>query len=453
MNILLWVVAIGFFMQTLDSTIVNTALPDIAASLGESPFHMQMIVFSYSLAVAVTTPVSGWLADKFGTKRIYVIAMGLFCFSSFLCAISNSLFSLTCSRVLQGVGGAMLFPIGRLSILRNFPKGQLLRALGFVSIPGLIGPLLGPPLGGWLTEKFSWHWIFLINLPVGFFGALAALVYMPNNILPDLQVFDTAGFVFISFAMIGFSCALSVLDIGLPAAMAPVLALISIASVIGYVKRAKRFPAPLVPLRLFSVRAFSTGICGNLFARLGFGAMPFLLPLLFQVNMEYSPFEAGLMLLPPSIAAVLAKQPAVHLINRYGYRGILISNTVILGAIIICFAFISQSTPLWIVLTALFCFGAVSSVQYTAMNTVTLKDLPENLAASGNSMLSMIQMLSVGAAAAIASVTLELSGLALGTSDSSSMFCVTFICIAAITFLSALIFARLESDRRSGILL
>jgi MFS family permease len=235
--------------------------------------------------------------------------------------------------------------------------------------------------------------------------------------------------------------------------MAPVLALISAASVICYVKRARIFPAPLVPLRLFSVRTFSTGICGNLFARLGFGAMPFLLPLLFQVNMKYSPLEAGLMLLPPSIAAVLAKQPAVHLISRYGYRGMLISNTVILAAIIVCFAFISQSTPLWLVLSALFCFGAVSSVQYTAMNTVTLKDLTEDVAASGNSMLSMIQMLSVGAAAAIASVTLDLAGSILGTGDSSFMFCATFIFIAMITFLSAIIFARLEANRKSGILL
>ena len=443
---LLWVIAIGFFMQTLDTTIVNTALPNIAASLGESPLHMQMIVFSYTLAVAVTTPVSGWLADKLGTKRIYLTALGLFCLGSFLCAISNSLSFLVCSRILQGVGGAMLLPIGRLSILRNFPKEQLLSALGFVTIPGLIGPLFGPPLGGWITEKFSWQWIFLINLPVGFLGALAASIYMPNNTLPALQAFDTVGFMLISFSMIGFSCALSVFDIGLHVAMAPVLILISAATILVYIKRAKNSPAPLFPLRLFKIKTFSRGLTGNLFARLGMGGMPYLLPLLFQVNMKYSPMDAGLMLLPSSLAAVLAKQPAVILINHYGYRSILISNTVILSVIMTSFAFISQSTPLWIVLCVLFCFGVFNSIQFTAMNTVTLKDLPEDVAASGNSMLSMTQMLSLGAAAAITSLILGLAGTIYGTGDSSSMFYVTFISIGIMTLLSTLIFVKLEKD-------
>ena len=304
-RILLWLVAVGFFMQTLDGTIVNTALPAMATSLGESPLRLQAVVVAYMLTMAALIPASGWLADRFGSQRVFLSAIVLFSAGSAACALSNDLSQLIAARVLQGLGAAVLLPVGRLVILQHFPREELLSAMSFVAIPGLIGPLIGPTLGGWLVETASWHWIFLINLPVGLVGALATMRYMPNLKRTDAGRFDLAGYAMLVLAMIAISLALDGLGgLGWASTLVVLLMVAGLAALTAYWLHAMRHPAPLFPPALFTVPSYRVGILGNLFARIGSGAMPYLLPLLLQLAMGFSPAEAGMMLLPVTLASI-----------------------------------------------------------------------------------------------------------------------------------------------------
>ena len=450
LRIMLWVVAVGFFMQTLDSTIVNTALPSMARSLGESPLRMQSVIIAYSLTMAVIIPASGWLADRFGTRTIFQVAIGLFVLGSLLCAWAPTLPFLTAARVVQGAGGAMLLPVGRLSVLRTFPREQYLQALSFVAIPGMIGPLIGPTLGGWITQTFSWHWIFLINVPVGIIGALATVRYMPNARLPGIGRFDATGYAFLAIAMVTLSFSLDGLaEMGFQHATVLMLLIASMAALTAYVLHANKSQTPLFPLKLFRIHAFSVGLLGNLFARIGNGAMPFLIPLTLQVSLGYSPLNAGMMMVPTTVAGMASKRLATRLIERFGYRRVLVTNTFVVGLVMASFALISPTLPLPIVLVQLAIFGAVNSVQFTAMNTVTLKDLSGVNASSGNSMLSMVQMLSMSLAVTSAGALLATFQAGIGSHhfDVLPAFHATFICVGRITSASAWIFMQLDPEQ------
>ncbi|MCZ4501157.1 MAG: transporter, partial [Marmoricola sp.] len=338
-KLLLWLVAIGFFMQTLDATIVNTALPAMASSLGESPLRMQSVLVAYSLTMAMLIPASGWMADRFGTRRLFVTAIALFTLGSLCCALSHSLSQLVASRVLQGLGGAMLLPVGRLAVLRAFPRDQFLQAMSFVAVPGLIGPLIGPTLGGWLVQYATWHWIFLINLPVGVIGCFATLKFMPEGRIESVKPFDFGGYLLLAFGMVSISLSLDGLsELGLRQASVLVLLVFGMASLVAYWLRASRRPDPLFSPHLFSIPSLSIGLLGNLFARLGSACMPFLIPLLLQVSMGYAPSEAGMMMLPVAIAGMFTKSFATPLIRRAGYRSVLVGNTVLVGVLMASFA-------------------------------------------------------------------------------------------------------------------
>lgn len=450
-NMLLWLVAIGFFMQTLDATIVNTALPAMAHSLGESPLRMQSVVIAYALAMAMLIPASGWIADRFGTRRVFLAALLLFSAGSLLCAYSPSLHYLTAARTLQGIGGSMLLPVGRLAVLRAFPREQFLRAMSFVTIPGLVGPLLGPTLGGWLVEYASWHWIFLINIPIGLIGCAAALAFMPDHRIDKPGRFDLGGYLLLAASMAMLSLALDGLsEFGLRHATVLLLMIFGLVSLAAYWLRAVRHPAALFPLALFKVKSFSVGVIGNLFARIGSGSMPFLIPLLLQVSLGYSAFEAGLMMIPVAAAGILIKQVATPLIRRTGYRKLLIANTVIVGLTIASFALFSANEPGWLRILHLALFGAANSMQFTAMNTLTLKDLDSSLASSGNSLLSMIMMLSMSLGVAAAGGLLTTFSALLGHDAAGgktlSAFHASFLCMGLITAASAWIFWQLSSD-------
>lgn len=448
-RVMLWVVAVGFFMQTLDSTIVNTALPAMAASLGESPLRMQAVIIAYSLTMAVVIPASGWLADRFGTRRIFQLAILLFVAGSLLCAAAQTLPLLVAARVLQGVGGAMLLPVGRLSVLRTFPREQYLKALSFVAIPGMVGPLVGPTLGGWLTQSLSWHWIFLINVPVGLAGALATMRYMPDSRLAGLGRFDLGGYLLLATAMVAISFALDGLaDFGFEHAAVLMLLIGSLAALAAYGLHAARSPQPLFALGLFRIHSFGVGLLGNLFARIGNGAMPFLIPLTLQVGLGYSPLQAGLMMLPVTAAGMLSKRLATGLIERHGYRRVLVTNTFAVGLVMASFAFVSPALPLPVVLVQLAIFGMVNSIQFTAMNTVTLKDLAGASASSGNSLLSMVQMLSMSLAVTSAGALLSTFNRVLDAASHASplpAFHATFVCVGLITSASAWIFLQLSA--------
>ncbi len=452
-RIVLWIVAVGFFMQTLDSTIVNTALPSMARALGESPLSMHSVVIAYSLTMAMLIPASGWLADRFGTRKVYLAAIALFTIGSVACAVSTSLTQLVLSRIVQGAGGAMLLPVGRLVVLRNVPRDQFLPAMSFVAIPGLIGPLIGPTLGGWLVQAASWHWIFLINLPVGILGLALTAIYMPDSRNAGVGRFDTIGYLMLSVGMVALSFSLDGLtDLGFERATVLVLLVFAFALVAGYFLHAQRRPDPLFPLTLFRIHTYTVGLLGNLFARIGSGAMPFLIPLLLQVGLGRTPVEAGMMMLPVAAMAMTAKRAVTRLITRHGYRRFLVANTLVLGCLQASFAFM-PGLPLWAMLVLLGFYGAVNSFQFTAMNTVTLRDLDPAGAGSGNSLFSMVQMLSMSLGVTVAGALLAsfTSHLAAGaTSAAVPAFQATFVTIGIITCASAWIFWQLDPGVSRG---
>jgi EmrB/QacA subfamily drug resistance transporter len=408
---------------------------------------MQAVVASYALAVAMLIPASGWLADRFGTRRVFVAAVIVFSAGSLACAVSRGLMQIVASRVLQGIGGAMLLPVGRLVVMRVVPRGEFLAAMSFVTLPGLIGPLIGPTLGGWLVQIASWHWIFLINLPLGVAGGVAAL-----RIMPDLRQavgrFDALGYALLAYAMVAVSLALNALSDQQPHHATVVILIVSgLATLVAYWLHAARAARPLFPLALFKVDTFSVGILGNLFSRVGSGGMPYLIPLLMQVSLGYSPMHAGMMMIPAALAGMFSKRVVVPLVHRIGYRRVLVGNTLLVGTAMASFALVRPGLPVWVHAVQFAAFGAVNSLQFTAMNTLTLRDLGGELASGGNSLLSMVMMLSMSLGVAVAGGLLgAFGGVAVDPEHLNTLgaFRWTFVCVGVVTVTSAAIFAQLE---------
>ena len=444
-RLLPWVVAIAFFMQTLDGTILNTALPAMARDLGESPLRMQSVVIAYMLTVALLIPASGWLADRFGTRRAFLSAIVLFSIGSLLCALSPSLPWLVAARVVQGVGGALLLPVGRLTILRAYPRADLLKVLSFVTIPGLIGPLLGPPLGGWLVEVATWHWVFLINLPVGLLGVIVSLRVMPDLRGVIAHGFDWPGFMMFALGLVLVSRGLQGLgEHAFNTALAILFVMGGLAAMAAYWVHAARTEQALFSLTLFRIPTFSVGILGNLFARLGSGAMPFLTPLFLQVGLGYAPSRAGLTMVPIVVGAMLIKFFAEPVIKRFGYRRVLVTNTLLLGGFIAGFAGVDAQTPQALILLYLALFGVVNSMQFTAMNTLTLGDLDDVRASGGNSLLSVVMQLSMSLGVAAAGALLAAFAAPAARGDALlTTFHATYLCMGALSALAAGIFYQL----------
>ena len=446
---LLWLVAIAFFLQSLDATILNTALPAMARSLGQSPLKMQSVIVAYSLTTAMLIPASGWVADRLGTRRVFMWAIGLFVLGSVLCALSPSLNFLIAARVVQGIGGAMMLPVGRLAVLRTHPKGDFIRAMSFIAIPGQIGALLGPTLGGWLVEVASWNWIFWINVPVGLFGIWAARRWMPDSPPVPPRKFDGMGYALLSFGMVAISVALDGLSgMGIGMALVVVLMVFGLASLASYWMHALRVPEPLFAPVLFRVRSLRVGLLGNLFARFGTGAAPFLIPLLLQVGLGLAPMHAGMMMLATVIGSMLVKRFAVQTVQRFGYRRVLQVNSVMVAIMLGTFALTSPGQPTWLLLLQLFIFGGFNSMQFSAMNSVTLKDLDGEFASSGNSLLSMVQMLAMGMGVALAGALLSGYAEMWQASPDKSLTAIhaTFLTVALMTLAATLVFSQLDKD-------
>lgn len=444
---LLWLVALGFFMQTLDATIVNTALPAMARDLQESPLQMHSVIVAYSLAMAVLIPASGWLADKFGTRRVFMSAIALFVLGSVLCALAPTLPLLVGARVVQGLGGALLLPVGRLAVLRAFPREEFIRAMSFVAIPGLVGPLIGPTLGGWMVEYASWHWIFWVNVPVGVVGFVAARRFMAGGDALAVQPFDAVGYGLLAFGMAAVSLAVEgMAGGGVRGASAVVTLVFGLASLAAYWLHALRSGNPLFAPGLFAVRTLRVGLLGNLFSRLGSSCMPFMIPLVLQVSLGYSPLQAGLMMLPTVLGSMAMKPVVTRCVQRYGYREVLLANTCMLALLIASFSLLSPGQPLPLLVLQLALFGGVNSMQFSAMNTVTLKDLGTVDASSGNSLLSMVQMLAMGMGVAVAGAVLASFEAYFGKGMAEGAlwaFRATFACMGVLTLAATALFFQL----------
>lgn len=444
-----WIAAMAFFMQALDATILNTALPAIAQSLGRSPLAMQSAIISYTLTVAMLIPMSGWLADSFGTRRVFMLAVSLFTLGSQACALSNSLPMLVVFRVIQGIGGAMMMPVARLALLRAYPRSELLPVLNFVTMPGLVGPILGPVMGGVLVTWASWHWIFLINIPIGLAGLFYARKYMPNFTTPR-RSFDMGGFFLFGLSLVLFSSGMELFGEKLVASwIAFTIILSGILLLLAYVRHARRHPTPLISLNLFNTRTFSVGIAGNIASRLGTGCVPFLMPLMLQVGFGYPALIAGCMMAPTALGSILAKSMVTQILRWLGYRKTLVGITLFIGLMIAQFALQTPAMAIWMLVLPLFILGMAMSTQFTSMNTITLADLTDENASSGNSVLAVTQQLSISLGVAVSAAVLRFYE-GFDSTNTVEQFHYTFITMGAITLISALVFMLLkEKDGRN----
>ena len=449
----LWIVAFGFFMQTLDTTIVNTALPSMAQDLGVSPLHMHSVIVSYLLTVAVTLPMSGWLADRFGVRYFFFSAFVLFSIGSLLCAFSSTLDQLVMARVVQGVGGAMMVPVGRLTVMKIVPREQYMSAMTFVTLPGQIGPLVGPALGGVLVEYASWHWIFLINIPVGIIGAIATLTLMPNYSMQTRR-FDFLGFLLLAVGMATLTLALDgQRSSGGSSLLLGAMILIGLFSLLYYLMHARGNDNALFSLKLFDNRLYSIGLLGSFLGRIGSGMLPFMTPIFLQVGMGFTPFHAGLMMIPMVLGNMGIKRMVVRIVNLFGYRNALVGTTLALAVVVLLFPLVALLGWLWLLPLVLLMQGMVNALRFSSMNTLTLKDLPDALASSGNSLLSMIMQLSMSVGVTIAGLLLGAFGQdALASSDHThSLFMTAYACMALIIALPALVFWRVPKETSQNV--
>ncbi|MBB6051433.1 DHA2 family efflux MFS transporter permease subunit [Armatimonas rosea] len=445
-----WLVAVAFFMESLDTTILNTAVPVMARELGTAPLSMKAVLSSYTLSLAVFIPISGWVADRFGTRRVFASAIGLFTLGSLLCGLAPTVHLLILCRILQGCGGAMMLPVGRLTMVRTFDKSELTQAMSFVAIPGLIGPMLGPLVGGLMVDYVHWRGIFFVNLPIGLLGLILVYRNLPNYRAASPPKFDTLGFVLFG---VGISLLSYILEVFgehtlRGSALLGLLAL-SLTCLVGYGIRTTHTLFPLLPLALFRVRTFRVSVSGSFFTRLGIGGIPFLFPLLYQVGLGLSPIQCGLLMMPQAVGSLGLKLLMPGILKRFGYRRILSVNTLVLGLLIGLFALVGAATPLWQIVLQALVFGFFTSLQYTSMNTLAYADVTPEQTSGASSIASTMQQLSVSFGIALASLlTAVFVPDRFSTSGPELIAGIhkAFLLLGGLTLASALVFRELRSE-------
>jgi EmrB/QacA subfamily drug resistance transporter len=449
-RLLPWLVAVAFFMESLDTTILNTAVPAIAAALHVAPLSMKAVLTSYTLSLAVFIPVSGWVADRFGTRRVFASAIALFTLGSLLCGLSNSIHVLVACRVLQGCGGAMMVPVGRLTLVRTFAKSELVRAMSFVAIPSLVGPMLGPLVGGFIVSLVHWRVIFFVNLPMGLVGLFMVYRHLPDYRAEHSDPLDVVGMVLFGAGVALLSWVLEIFGehtLGVRAILGALA--VSLILLAAYGRHAIRAAHPLLRLGLFHIRTLRAAVGGSFLTRLGVGGMPFLLPLLYQVGLGYTPIESGLLIMPQPIAAMALKLAMPAILTRLGYRRVLLSNTVIIGVLIVLFATIGPRTPVWLIVVQAFAFGFFQSLQYTSMNTLVYADVTEPETSMASTIASTAQQMSMSFGVATASLVTALFIPDRFHSEPGQMIHgihLAFLVLGGMTVLSAAVFVELKKD-------
>jgi EmrB/QacA subfamily drug resistance transporter len=449
-RLLPWLVAVAFFMESLDTTILNTAVPKIAAALHVAPLSMKSVLASYTLSLAVFIPISGWMADRFGTRRVFASAIGLFTLGSFLCGISSDIRLLVVCRILQGCGGAMMVPVGRLTLVRTFAKSELIRAMSFVAIPGLIGPMLGPIAGGLIVGYLHWRVIFFVNIPIGLVGLLMVYLHLPDYREQHTPPLDLLGLILFGSGIGLLSYVLEVFgEHTLGSGEIIGLLGVSFALIFGYWLHAKGEKFPLLQLSLFRLRTFRASVSGSFFTRIGIGGVPFLLPLLYQIGLGFTPIQSGLLIMPQAAAAMTIKFGMQRILARFGYRAVLVSNTVIIGVLLLLFATIGLRTPVWVIVALAFFYGAFTSLQYTSMNTLVYADVTEPETSNASSIASTMQQMSMSfgvASAGLATAFFLPAGFRSNPQQMTHGIHESFVALGLFTILSTIIFRTLKRD-------
>jgi EmrB/QacA subfamily drug resistance transporter len=440
------IIATALFMENTDSTVISTSLPMIAQDLGEDPIALKLAITSYLVSLAIFIPISGWMADKYGAKTIFRAAIGVFMAGSLACAASNSLEGFVLARFLQGMGGAMMVPVGRLVLLRSVPRNELVQALATLTIPALVGPVVGPPLGGFITTYFDWRWIFFINIPIGILGMVLSTKYIPN-----LKEADTPPLDVIGFLLSGFGLALLMLGLAsggrhlIPIEVSIGCTVVGAICVVLYVLHARRTPHPVMQLSLLKIPTFRASIVGGTLFRVGVGAIPFLLPLLLQIGFGLSPFASGSLTFVAAVGALFMKTMAKRILERTGFRMLLTINAVIGSVFIAANGFFTPSTPSWLIMLVLFVGGCFRSLQFTSLNAIAYAEVSNRDMSYATSLSSVAQQLALSFGVALGAFALEAATLSRGGGGiSAEDFGPAFWTVAVVSCVSAFVFIRLD---------
>ncbi len=442
------IVACGLFMENLDSTVLSTSLPAIAADLHVDPIDLKLALTSYLLSLAVFVPISGWVADKYGARTVFMAAIAVFTIGSALCGLSSSLPEFVAYRVIQGLGGAMMVPVGRLVILRSVSKAEMIAALAWLTIPALLGPVIGPPLGGFITTYLHWRWIFYVNLPIGVLGLFLTSRFIANITEAHTPPLDKTGFALSGMGLAAFVFGLALLGENTGSlATGFLLTAVGLVFCALYVRHARRVENPVIDLRLLRIPTFRAGVVGASFFRIGVGAVPFLLPLMLQVGFGLSPFQSGLITFAAAAGAVLMKATAPQIIRRFGFRTVLIANSCISSAFLAATGLFTAETAHGIIITVLLAGGFFRSLEFTAINALAYADIEQPKMSHATSFASVAQQVSLSIGVALGALILQAErGLRGEAQISSADFSVAFFIVAAISAISALSFMRLPQD-------
>jgi EmrB/QacA subfamily drug resistance transporter len=442
------IVACALFMENMDSTVIATSLPAIAKDLGTSPLALKLAITSYLLSLAVFIPASGWTADRFGARTVFSTAIAVFMLGSIGCALSTSIEDFVIARVLQGVGGAMMTPVGRLVLLRTIDKSALVNAMAWVTVPALIGPVIGPPLGGFITTYFSWHWIFLINIPIGILGIVMALKFIDPIRTENPERFDLVGMVLAGLGVAGLAFGLSVAGLGmLPWQVVTALTVGGAFFMVLYVRHAKRTDSPVLDFSLLKLDTMRASLGGGFLFRMGIGALPFLLPLLMQIGFGLSPFRSGLVTFASAVGAMGMKTLAARIIKTFGFRPVILINVCMASLSLAACALFTPGTSLLLIMFVLIVGGFFRSLQFTAINTLAYADVEPEQMSRATTLASVNQQLAISAGVAVGAFILEAT-LRFHDADhlTAADFWPAFLTVALISFSSIWAFYKLPLD-------
>jgi EmrB/QacA subfamily drug resistance transporter len=443
-----FIIATALFMENMDGTVLSTSLPAIAADFHLDPIVLKLALTSYMLTLAVFIPASGWVADKLGARTVFCSAIVIFTLGSILCGASTSLPTLIGARVFQGLGGAMMVPVGRLVLLRSVSKSEMVNALAYLTVPALIGPVVGPPLGGFITTYFHWRWIFWINAPIGLLGILLALRFIENIRERDVGPFDFKGFVLSGAGLLSLIFGLTVIGRGLAPAPVVVAMVVGGAALLAlYVRNARGNPDAILDLGLLKTQTFMTAVVGGFLFRLGIGAIPFLLPLLLQVGFGLSPFESGSLTFAAAAGAMAMKFTASTILRHWGFRRVLIFNGLVSAAFLASYGLIGSGTPHALIFAGLLAGGFFRSLEFTALNALGYADIDQARMSRATSFASVAQQMSGAVGVALAAASVQSIQYVLGDGQLVARdMAWSFFVVALVSLSSVALFWRLAPD-------
>jgi EmrB/QacA subfamily drug resistance transporter len=446
-RILPLVVASALFMETMDTTILATALPTIARDLNLDPIALKLAVTSYLIGFAIVVPVSGWLADRYGAKTVFRIAIAIFISASIGCAFSGTLSSFVGWRLIEGAGAALMTPVGRLVLVRSIAKDKLVSAMATLTIPSLLGPILGPPLGGLIVTYADWRWIFLVNVPIGLIGMTLATLYFNNERAPE-RTLDLKGCVLSAIALTGLIAGAASMGRHVaPLWLSGVTFAIGGLAAWAYVRHARVTATPVLDLRLFNLTTFDAGVAGGALFRVGVGASAFLVPLMLQIGFGLDPLTAGLIMLWGAAGALTMKFFAGRILARVGFRRVLIWNGLAASAITAVFALVGPTTPHAVIAGLLLATGVIRSLQFTSLNAISYADIGPDIAPAATSLTSVSQQVSLSFGVALGALVLEASEWSAGRgTPAPADFATALVAVALISSFSVWRLSRLDTD-------